>query len=255
MILYFSGTGNSRYAAERLAARLNEEIVSIGALLKRGESGDFASQTPYVFVCPTYAWRIPRVMRAFIEKAHFAGCQEAYFVLTCGTDAGAADKDARRLCAEKSFVFRGLAAVQMPENYLAMFDTPTAEEGKRIVANAVRVLERAAKAIAARQELPALQPNLLDQLKSGPVNSLFYTFCVSDRRFWVKDTCVGCGKCAVLCPMNDIRMEGGKPVWNGRCTHCMACISACPARAIEYGKASAKRPRWYLETEEPHEGI
>lgn len=36
-------------------------------------------------------------------------------------------------------------------------------------------------------------------------------------------------------------MQGGKPQWNGHCTHCMACISYCPKAAIAYGKKSRTR--------------
>ena len=59
--------------------------------------------------------------------------------------------------------------------------------------------------------------------------------------------CIGCGKCVSLCPLNNIKLENNKPVWNGNCTHCMACISYCPTEAIEYGKKSAKKPRYTFE--------
>jgi epoxyqueuosine reductase QueG len=41
--------------------------------------------------------------------------------------------------------------------------------------------------------------------------------------------------------MNNIELQGGKPRWNGHCTHCMACISYCPKAAIAYGKKSRTR--------------
>lgn len=40
--------------------------------------------------------------------------------------------------------------------------------------------------------------------------------------------------------------EGG-PVWGKRCTHCMACICGCPAEAIEYGKRTVGKRRYYNE--------
>ena len=44
--------------------------------------------------------------------------------------------------------------------------------------------------------------------------------------------------------MNGIGMKDGRPVWNGRCTHCMACICGCPVSAIEYGRASRGKARY-----------
>ena len=59
--------------------------------------------------------------------------------------------------------------------------------------------------------------------------------------------CIGCGKCAVLCPTKSIRIEGGRPVWGDGCTHCMACICRCPKQAIEYGRHTMGLRRYYLD--------
>ena len=59
-----------------------------------------------------------------------------------------------------------------------------------------------------------------------------------------KNKCISCGKCVNVCPLNNIHMENGKPVWNNECTHCMACICRCPKEAIEYGEHSKGLPRY-----------
>ena len=89
--------------------------------------------------------------------------------------------------------------------------------------------------------------SLVGKIESGPVNPLFYRLFVKDKGFTVSDKCISCGKCALRCPLNNISIEGGKPVWKGRCTHCMACICYCPTSAIEYGKKSLGKPRYHFE--------
>ena len=79
------------------------------------------------------------------------------------------------------------------------------------------------------------------------VNPLFYTFYVKANAFAAGDACTGCGRCAVRCPMNNITLRGGRPVWGKACTHCMACICYCPTSAIEYGKKSLGKPRYHFE--------
>mgnify|MGYP002728531920 CR=1 FL=1 len=61
------------------------------------------------------------------------------------------------------------------------------------------------------------------------------------------DKCIGCGKCAKMCPLNNIKLKNSKPVWGKNCTHCMACICLCPTEAIEYGKKSVGKPRYHLD--------
>ena len=88
---------------------------------------------------------------------------------------------------------------------------------------------------------------LADKAKSGFINTLFYALCVSSKPFRGDDRCISCGKCEKLCPMNAVKLVDGKPVWGEGCTHCMACISYCPTKAIEYGKKSVGKRRYMCE--------
>ena len=90
---------------------------------------------------------------------------------------------------------------------------------------------------------------------SGPVNPAFYRFFVRADAFRATDACIGCGKCVERCPLNNIRLENGKPVWGKHCTHCMACICYCPKEAIEYGKKSKGKPRYHFEALEKQQDV
>ena len=101
MIIYFTGTGNSRYCAQQLSRTLGDELMDSFHLIRDGIAAKLLSDRPWVFVCPTYAWRLPRVFSAFIRSAYFSGCRDAYFVMTCGDDIGSAARRNRALCREK----------------------------------------------------------------------------------------------------------------------------------------------------------
>ena len=247
MILYFSGTGNSRYVARRLAAAVGDQLVSLNEYIKKEQTGDFVSEKPWVFVTPTYAWQMPRVVRDFIRRSTFEGSRAAYFVLTCGESVGNAAGYAGLLCREKKLEFQGLGAVVMPENYVAMFPVPTREEAAAIVDHAGGIINQLASCIHSGSPFREEDAGLSGRMKSGVANLLFYPTCVSARGFRVTDACIGCGECKAFCPLNNIELEDGKPQWGKHCTHCMACISACPQGAIEYKMASVGRPRHYLE--------
>ena len=245
MIVYFSGTGNSRFAAEFLAKQLGDELLDAGKRMKTEEKGRLYSDRPWVFVAPVYAWRMANVMADYIRTAQLQGSREAYFVLTCGSEIGNAGKYAEQLCVEKGLSYRGVLEVVMPENYIAMFNAPDIEEARSIVAKARPVLEQGGELIRQGKAFPAPQISLLDQLKSGPVNVGFYRFYVKADSFRATDACIGCGFCAEACPLNNIRLSSRQPVWGKRCTHCMACICGCPYEAIEYGRKSKGKSRYH----------
>lgn len=247
MVLYFSGTGNSQHVAIRLAKQIaDDEIVSINACLRMGKGVSTSSKRPLVFVAPTYSWRMPRVVEQWIQKTAFAGGQAAYFVLTCAGGCGNAALYAKELCAKKGLWFRGLAPVLMPENYLALFPTPGEPESRTILENAGPVIAALSKKILAGEDLPEPSVSLVEKLQSGLVNSLFYPLFVRDKGFTAANTCISCGKCASRCPLNNIELVHGRPVWKGSCTHCMACIGGCPCEAIEYQSKSKGRRRHYI---------
>ena len=247
MILYFSGTGNSKYVARRMADALHEPLCNMNDRIKAGDTAPVETGERLIIVTPTYAWRIPRIVREWLMKTALTGAKQAWFVMTCGGEIGNADKYNRTLCQEKGLTCMGTAQLVMPENYIAMFNAPQAEEARQITARAEPDIDRAIAAIAAGENFPPTRNNLSDRFMSGPVNPIFYSFFVKAKAFTASDACVGCGQCAVRCPMNNITLQNERPVWGSQCTHCMACICYCPTEAIEYGKKSRGKPRYHFE--------
>ena len=249
VILYFSGTGNSRYVAQIIQEATGDPLISINDCIRRGHVPIVQSDEPLVFAAPTYAWRIPRVVEQFINDATFEGNKKAYFVMTCGDDIGNAEHYLKKLCVKNGLQFSGVAEIIMPENYVAMFDVPARPEAERIINAAKPAIQAAARQISSGEWLKPSRIKMLDQLKSRMVNRFFYPFVVHANKFYATPNCIGCGKCAQLCPLNNVRLEQGRPQWGKNCTHCMACICICPVTAIEYGKASQGKPRYYLESD------
>lgn len=244
MVIYFSGTGNSRYCARMLADKLEDELLDSANYIKHGIAADLTGGKPWVFVCPTYAWQIPRLFEQFIRSGDFRGSRKAYFVLTCGGDIGNAGGPLEALCREKGLTFMGVLEVPMPENYVALFSVPDERTCAQIIAAAGPILAAGADCIRQGKSFPARRVGPLDRLKSGAVNRGFYKLYVKANSFYTTDQCVGCGKCGEVCVLNNIRLQGDRPVWGACCTHCMACICTCPAQAIEYGRRSRGKRRY-----------
>ncbi len=247
MVLYFSGTGNSRYVAQRIASALGDSLLCMNDLIRAQDFSPVFSGQRLVIVTPTYAWRIPRLVRQWLLKMDFPEAEQVWFVMTCGSEIGAAAQYNQSLCQEKRLAYCGTAQIVMPENYIALFSVPQADEARKIVSRAEPCIDRAIACIRAGQALPSPRLRFYDRLMSGPVNPFFYAFIVKDTPFIATDACVGCGRCAQLCPRRNITLADGRPVWHGDCTHCMACICLCPHGAIEYGKKSLGKPRYRFQ--------
>lgn len=244
MILYFSGTGNSEYTARRIGKEIDDEVINLFDKIRTIDYSDMKSERPWVIVVPTYAWRIPHIVSDWLEKTNFSGNKGIYFVMTCGGSIGNAGKYLETLCTEKNMNYCGCAEIVMPENYIALFSTPTEDQALQIIERAESVIDNTALHIKNGDKLPKRDISFGDKMNSGIINALFYPMFVHAKKFYATENCVSCGKCVNVCPLKNIRIENGKPKWGDHCTHCMACICKCPKEAIEYGKHSKGLPRY-----------
>lgn len=55
MILYFTGTGNSRYIAKRMKEKTSDDMICINDRIKRKDTGSIAVSGDLIIVTPTYA--------------------------------------------------------------------------------------------------------------------------------------------------------------------------------------------------------
>lgn len=249
MVLFFSGTGNSRYAAKKIAEKTEDSLVSLNQLMKQNSKEQLVSENhPFVFVCPTYAWRLPQVVEKFIREQTFAGSKKVYFIMTCGADTANAVDYIKTLCREMGWELQGFAEIVMPDNYITLYEPSDEKTSAEMIRKAEPIILKIAEEIVDGKSLPAFKTNALSgKVKSGMVNGIFYKMFVSAKGFHSTDKCTSCGKCVKLCPLNNVKMKEGRPSWSNRCTHCMACICGCPTDAIEYKNKTQGRRRYYLE--------
>lgn len=92
MILCFSGTGNSRYIAKKIAVELQDEIVDVNAKIKAVDYSPIKTGENVVVVTPTYAWRIPRIVSDWLSKTKLLSAKRIWFVMNCGSEIGLIEK-------------------------------------------------------------------------------------------------------------------------------------------------------------------
>ena len=244
MILYFTGTGNSKFVADYLAEKLDDETISLNKIIKNGEKLNCSSEKPYVIVAPIYAWRLPAVVEETITNSQLDGCKNVYCIVTMGENSGNADKYIKKIISDKGMSFTGYIGVAMQNNYLFMEKMPKPREAAKALNSVILKLDKIAAAINAGQPLEKDDKTPMAALMSGVVNMGFNRFMVKKQELKADSDCISCGKCAQLCPVNNIDMSEGKPSFKGNCCGCLACLHHCPKQAINVKNQTQDKGRY-----------
>lgn len=131
MIYYFSGTGNTKFVADCLADRLNDEIVNMAEYIKLGKELRIKSEKSHVFLAPIYAWRYPRPVEELIRNATLLGCRDVYCITTRESQSGNAGVYMRKIIERNGLTFRGFISVDMPNEYPLSEPVSAPEETKK----------------------------------------------------------------------------------------------------------------------------
>lgn len=255
MIFYFSGTGNTRWAAESIARSTGERLLFIPEEIQGDCQYTLDNDERIGFCFPVHGWQPPGIVRRFISKLNIPNATGHYcFALcTCGDNIGETitilnkDLGKRGLHADSAF------SLIMPETYVCLpfMYTDTKEREKEKIEAAGKELEHIAPIIARRTRgVELLTKGATPRIYSYIIGGYFNKRMITDKPFRVDESkCIGCGACVKICPTNNITgAKGVIPRWkhNGECTCCLACYHHCPRHAIDYGERTKKRGQYYF---------
>ena len=249
MIFYFSGTGNTKWAASKLAAATREDLISIAPYMRADDSSHNLAE-PFIlkenerlgFVFPVHGWRVPKLVRKFISKMKIqrepilrepsdattenkAKADDslknrpfAYCVCTAGDSIGLTIENLNEVISQNpSLQALGITEVSssysliMPESYIGLpfMDVDPKEREIRKKENAAQELAIVCEEIFDRKEG-------INRLVKGPI-PWFFTKVVGG--FFEK----------VL--ITDKRFH----VEKDRCVKCGICANICPVGDIKGG--------------------
>ncbi len=272
IIYYFSGTGNSLAAARGIARRTNGTLIPIASVVGNKAIRPNADIVGIVF--PVYHASfgesgIPLIVRRFVGTLEGIESKYLFAICTHGGMPGATIGSLAAAIESRSGALSAGYAVRMSISYSAIqkighaffnkeLETDIdADNRKRQVlfARAERKWDVIQGIINGRKKAKLetlgniarsiLVPFFLLQkqaavsrfrdLSKSSSDSYDELTMFADRSFRVNDRCNGCGVCAKICPVQNIKMVDKRPTWQHGCENCYACFQWCPKDAI-HGK-------------------
>lgn len=260
MVFFFSGTGNTRWAANAVAKETEEELVFIPDVISGDCHFKLQANERIGFVFPIHGWRPPRIVLKFIEKLDInASGHYCYALVTAGDTVALAIDYLSHALEAKGMHIDSCFSLIMPESYVGLpfMDVDNKERELAKKEKAKSDLNECIKVIVERRKgINRLTKGPLPAFFSGPVGGFFVKFLITDKPFRVDSSkCIGCGLCAKNCPVDDITLVGSSkkhPAWNhnGKCLTCFSCYHHCPVKAIEYGNRTKHKGQYYYERKE-----
>lgn len=237
ILFYFSGTGNTKWVADRI----KERFEFYGSTLKLSnielnEDNNINDYEYLVIGMPIHAKSAPRIVSDFIKQL-----PRAEYAIKCivystqNAKTGSAVDYIEKLLKVKGYNVIVKACILMPNNYRFISKKVKIEENTEELMN---------KAICDVKQLvidfinvdkTKITSSIIIQTLDRMASNVFYkSLSTMSKSMTSSDECTKCGICLRNCPVGSITFENGHALFHSKCIICLRCIYICPVNAIKY---------------------
>ncbi len=233
--IYFSGTGNSKYAAQLFCKEYDSESETYS--IEDSEALTAATDADLIiFAYPVQFSTVPKIMRDYITDHNELWMNKKVFIIaTMGLFSGDGSGLLGRLLQSCGATVIGGLHLKMPDSIAdeKALKRPL-EKNRELVKQADRKIKESVKRLKAGN--PTREGIGVLYRLAGFFGQRAYfghkTARYSSKLKIDNDKCIGCGICEKLCPMKNISIKEQKAVSSDSCTMCYRCINKCPGQAI-----------------------
>lgn len=229
-IFYFTSTGNCLEVAKKIGG----ELISIPSVLK-GDKLNFEDDTIGI-VIPNYGGDLPPPVKDFFKKVKLKA-DYIFGILTYGAFNSNANEVLLRYGQQNDIQFNYINSIVMVDNSFVHFDMEEQMKNlpKKTVDDSI---------IKIRTDIESKLNKIYDvnigRKLAGALIGLLHSNKVNySENFFIEDTCIKCGVCEKVCPIDNISIED-KPVIHDKCIRCGACTHNCPKNSIRYKREKSK---------------
>lgn len=246
-VYYFSGSGNSLAVAKDVAERLGAEVRAM-ADCPDGPRLD-GTVDAVGFVYPNYDFQAPAFVQEWLSRA--VGLEGTYLFAICtyGISAGGSLQKLDALLRARGAKLSAGFAVIMPHNGIGSSLQPPGVRqallqrwGERREAIVDIIARRASSDLETESALLGFFRNRSWKMIPGLFRYVGVWLSEGEKglRYNANDSCNGCGICAKVCPVDNVRVEDQRPRWGSECTNCFGCLHWCPQAAVRLGTKELK---------------
>ena len=233
--IYFSGTGNSKYALEVFLREYNNNSV-LFSIEDKSLIDHINNHDEIVFSYPVQYSEVPKYLRDFIHNnSEMWKGKKVFIIATMALFSGDGVGVLGRLLMQHGAKITGGMHLQMPDSIAdEKVLKRSLEKNTQIVENANRKIVKAVANIK-NGKYPQEGLGTLSRLSGFLSQRLWFghrTRKYSDKLKVDADKCIGCSKCVKICPTENIIMKDNKAMGKDKCTVCYRCVNVCPNQAI-----------------------
>lgn len=256
--VYFSGTGNTKWVADKLREKLTVrghevEMCSVEEYSIEEMSEKLQRSDVIGFLYPGYGCDMPLLYEQYLEALSIVRLNKepkAFSIMTAGMYIADGALITRPLCEKIGADLMWGNVVIMPCNFdtpVPFFKIPTDQRIEKMKRKAHKKLETLVVNIEEGNR--DFDGNDFFNLKTGKLHRDGWKKSMKNYDIKINESkCISCGQCVKLCPAKNLSIEEkGQPVkTNGNCSVCLRCINACPTLAIRmFSKHGSRQFRQY----------
>lgn len=233
--IYFSGSGNTAYCV-KMFLKAFEPGSKMYSIEDKNALSALSKHTDILLAYPIYYSALPKIMKDFLVKHQTAFQGKRVFLLaTMGLFSGDGSGCAARLLKPYGATILGGLHVKMPDCIAdeKALKRPL-EKNKALIKQANQKIEQAVQAYKEGNP-PQIGLGFFYHMAGLFGQRLWFyhkATSYSDKLRIDHEACIGCGTCAVQCPMKNLSLFDHKAITHGTCTMCYRCVNACPKQAI-----------------------
>lgn len=238
-LYYFSGTGNTKWIADRFKDKFNFYGIELELLnIEKATEIQIDSYDFFIIGTPIHAEGGPKIVEEFVKKFPENKKSMKMKCMIYSTQAAVSASrlgDYKRVLDAKGYNVMIQTMIQMPNNFYFAFGREVTEEAKKKIIDDARIKVKDITSDFIQDKKVIESVSMIRKMLGNVIVKLYWGFLPKASRYLNStEECNKCGLCLKNCPKSNITYENGHAVFHSDCMMCLRCIHQCPVNAITY---------------------